>query len=321
MRDSGTGERVPIDGQSGVRLGATVWIDEDASIGVQLGGFLLSRVSSGSAFRSDSNGNPSLAQPIIDANTGIQFPLFISDPAIGPLTGTYANASTSRLFGWEVNGVFDTAMSSGPLKVRGLVGFRQIGLRESYSESVTIQNPQGTPFALTFGGTTSLGLSTLDSFRADTDFYGVQVGTRVGYHFGRVDVDVTGKLAMGVSQQRVNISGLTTDVSGAALLGGLRALSSNIGSHTSNDFAVAPEIGLNVSYQVAKGVSLRAGYNFLYLSRVVRPTNQIDLVTNPGLVPSDPSFGTIGGPSRPHYDRQAADFWVHGLSAGLTLEF
>jgi hypothetical protein len=36
----------------------------------------------------------------------------------------------------------------------------------------------------------------------------------VGYHFGRVDVDVTGKLAMGVSQQRVNISGLTTDVTG-----------------------------------------------------------------------------------------------------------
>jgi hypothetical protein len=44
-------------------------------------------------------------------------------------------------------------------------------------------------------------------------------------------------------------------------------------------------------------------------------------VTNPGLVPSDRTFGTPGGPARPAFDRQASDFWAHGFNAGVVITF
>jgi hypothetical protein len=195
-----------------------------------------------------------------------------------------------------VNGVLNTRLSDDVVTVRALAGFRHIGLREKLDEPVTITDPNGPTGLLLLGTVPTTLLGTVDTFQAHTDFYGGQVGARVGAQVGRVGLDVTGKVALGVSQQRVNIFGLSQDAAGNALAGGLRAMTSNIGRHTASDFAVAPEVGLNVVYRLTQGIALRAGYNFLYLSRVVRPTDQIDAVTNPGLVPSGRTFGTPGAP-------------------------
>jgi len=67
--------------------------------------------------------------------------------------------------------------------------------------------------------------------------------------------------------------------------GGLLALPSNIGTQTRNRFAVIPELGVKVGYQLTDHIRVYAGYNFLYASSVVRPGNQIDPVINRAQLP------------------------------------
>src|SRR5262249_15763054 len=100
--------------------------------------------------------------------------------------------------------------------------------------------------------------------------------------------------------------------------GGLLALSSNIGHHSSDAFAVIPEFGLNVGYQVTQHVRLTAGYNFLLLNDFWRAGNQIDLNVNPNLIP--PSTPTAG-PARPPFFGNESDFWVQGVQFGLEFRF
>jgi hypothetical protein len=316
----GPGE-VPLNGQSGFRLGATAFLDRESPVGVNVSGFYLPRTAVSNTFASDANGFPPLAQPGINLRTGAQSTFAIADPVLG-LAGSYANHVDSSLFGYELNAVYDFTRDPEGLSVRGIAGFRQIGLRESFGNQEATHNINGSN-VLTLGGP-SIGvesLTTIDSFRAHTNFYGAQIGARLGVRSGRLGADITGKVALGVSDQHVGIDGVSLGSNGQQFLGGVRAVVSNIGKYSSADFAVAPEVGLNVSYAVTERISVRCGYNFLYLSRVVRPTEQIDTHFNPGLVPSDQAFGTGANPFGPTFTRQASDFWVHGLNAGLTVSF
>ena len=61
----GNGEKVPYDGQSGFRVGATLWLGDASRLGINLNGFALSRTSGGSRFASDATGSPVIAQPIM----------------------------------------------------------------------------------------------------------------------------------------------------------------------------------------------------------------------------------------------------------------
>src|SRR5262249_52767131 len=155
--------------------------------GINLGGFALSRTSGGSRFASDATGSPLIAQPIINANTGAQEAFAISDPA-GTLVGSYANSHSTSLFGWEVNGVINTTLSDDVVSVRALAGFRHIGLREEYGENVMITDPAGPTGLLLLGGVPTAALSTAERFQAHTDFYGGQVGARVGYQAARLGI-------------------------------------------------------------------------------------------------------------------------------------
>ena len=56
----------------------------------------------------------------------------------------------------------------------------------------------------------------------------------------------------------------------------------NIGHYSRNVFAVVPEVGLSVGFEVTAWLRLSLGYNFLYWSDVVRPGEQIDRVIGVG---------------------------------------
>src|SRR6185437_12228081 len=103
-------------------------------------------------------------------------------------------------------------------------------------------------------------------------------------------VDLTTKLAMGDMHQVVNING-NTAVSNAALgvntlaPGGLYALPTNMGHFSRDQFAVIPEIGVNLGYQITNNVRAFVGYNLLYLSSVVRPGDQMNRALNVSQLP------------------------------------
>jgi hypothetical protein len=88
-------------------------------------------------------------------------------------------------------------------------------------------------------------------------------------------------------------------------------------------FAVVPEVGLNIGYRITEGVSVFAGYTFLYTNSVVRPAQQIDRNINPtqsaSFEGSPPT--PLVGPAQPSFKFHDSDFWAQGLNVGLVARF
>ena len=61
-----------------------------------------------------------------------------------------------------------------------------------------------------------------------------------------------------------------------------------------------------------------AGYDFVYLSDVLRAGDQIDLRVNPTFLP--PVRSAVG-PALPVFAPQSTDFWMQGVSAGVQVRF
>jgi hypothetical protein len=66
-------------------------------------------------------------------------------------------------------------------------------------------------------------------------------------------------------------------------------------------------------------VTVRLGYDALWLSNVLRPGEQIDLGVNPTLLPFSATSPT--GPGRPEFRYNGESFYMHGISLGLAVQF
>jgi hypothetical protein len=102
-------------------------------------------------------------------------------------------------------------------------------------------------------------------------------------------------------------------------LGGLLALSSNIGRFSKDRAEVIPEFGGRVGYQVTPHLRVFAGYSLLYWGEVVRAGNEVDQVVNPNLLPGSRTPTT--GPPRPLPLLTGSSFWAQGIELGLELRF
>jgi hypothetical protein len=315
---------------NGLRLNLGGWLDQDRRFGVEAGGFALEHRAVGFSAQGDATGQPFLATPFVNAVTGHQNVYFISqnfaDPALTALlTGSVGVVSSTSLWSWEISGVANLARTTA-WNVDFLGGFRQTSLRENFSYVTTASNivPGGaalfqlTPLDPGFSVTTFDGIATRNTFN------GAQLGARVDRQWGRLSVDVVGKLGLGSMHEAVNIQGLTTTNAPLPVtqaVGGIYAQQSNIGTFNRDVFAVIPEVGVNLSFQLKPSVIARVGYTFLYMSNVVRPGDQIDPQINVNRVPIDPAFGTPGGPNRPAFDVRTTGFWAQGINLGLEFRF
>jgi hypothetical protein len=133
---------------------------------------------------------------------------------------------------------------------------------------------------------------------------------------------------MGAMVQSVDISGalVTNTFNGfganQTFTGGYFAQPTNIGSHTRTAFAVLPELGLTVGYQITPWASIFAGYNFIYTNNVVRAPQQVNRQINPNgrpafTSPTDP----VTGPAQPSFKFNSSDFWAQGLNVGFAFRF
>ena len=80
-----------------------------------------------------------------------------------------------------------------------------------------------------------------------------------------------------------------------------------IGRYATDRFALAPEGQLNIGYQLTPCIRAQIGYDFLYLSSVVRPGNQID--------------NTYDGMTHPLVPMTSSSFWAQGLTLSLQFNF
>jgi len=317
---------------SGVRLSLGMWAGSDSRYGFEVGGFLTEQKSNQFRASGDANGQPFLARPFINARTGNENVYFVSQNFADPtrsafMTGGIDISSNSRLWGWEVNSLYNAYR--GPVVAINLIGgFASFGLREQLNVSESLRNlvPGG---GVSFNGLPTdptQTVLTFDRFETQNTFYGGQLGTRLHFQRNRLGIDVTAKAAIGVMQQQAEIYGATvlqnpTGPIGGALPGGVLASGPNIGHFFQNQFAVIPQGNFDLSYELIENLVVKVGYSFMYVNNVLRPGNQIDRTVNPGFVPSDPEYGTPGGPARPYFPNRTSTLWAQGINLGLEIRY
>ena len=93
------------------------------------------------------------------------------------------------------------------------------------------------------------------------------------------------------------------------------ARQTNIDEYGDDDFAVVPEVGITLRYQLTCRLRATFGYSFIYWSDVARPGEQIDTRLNPNLFP--PEQVPFSGALRPRFVFRDTDFWAQGLNFGV----
>lgn len=297
---------------SGGRLTVGYWLDCDRNLGIEGSGFSLERKVTRFSAASDAAGNPPLGIPARDPDGGEQrFLVSNPGPFFSPIAGSITFSSSSRLWGGDGNVSVNMWCTEG-LRVDFLAGFRYLDLTEDLQDGV-FESRIGVDKPLV--GT--------DRFQTRNRFYGGQLGTRFAYHCCPLSVDLTGLVALGSTEQLLNITG-TTLVSGTAAVspgsfsGFVFSQPTNIGSSRHSDFSVVPQVKLKVGCDLGQHLRATAGYDFMYWTNVLRPGQQIDRTVNISQTPRD-----VGGnnqlirAARPLPLNNKSDIWAQGLSLGL----
>lgn len=305
------GEPVDQGTFSGGRFTVGGWFDCCQTCGFEAGYFFLGQ--SGDDSRVGCPPNAVLARPFFNVNIGAPDWQLACFP--GALDGSIRATVNSRLQGAEANAIKNVCC--GPCYRFDLLGgFRFLRLDESLTVHENVEvladpDPDvvGTRFRL------------WDDFGTRNQFYGGQLGGRLEVRRGRLFMNLLGKVALGSTHKTVDINGSTTIQApgGPAerFRGGLLALPSNIGHYNRDCFAVVPEVGVNVGYQITSSLRGYVGYTFLYWSDVARPGDQVNLRLNPDQFPPAPIIP--GAAPRPRFD--STDFHAHGVNFGLEFRF
>jgi hypothetical protein len=326
--------------ESGGRLSAGCWLEDSHVFGIELGGFLLQKPSVSSAVQSDVAGNPSLVRPFFNPTTLAPDQFLVAVPNV--YAGGLAISSTSRFWGSEANLIRNLAFCP-EITADLQFGFRYLDLTESLNidenmrvladtvhevvAGIGFDVPASVPFPGRPGGAgRGSVLAISDSFNTRNRFYGGQIGAHTALKFDRIHVDLTTKVALGPNYEAVTVNGLSKGVfpdgTTGSVPGGVLALSgANMGRSTTHWFTVVPEVGIQVGFLLTDNLRLQVGYSFLYINNAVRPGDQINTTINPQFVPTSPAFGSASLPNEPHPFFRQGDFWVHGITAGISFHF
>ena len=315
---------------SGMRLTLGYSFGNEHRFGLEASGFALQQQSAGYGSHGDDSGNPVLGIPVYNSvpyNIGgrtirvgedsLPFSL-PNDPARargnGIITGAVQVVNKLELWGAELNGVISLCRKPS-WELSGLVGFRFLDLSESLNLTAQIQGLSG-PYTGQFGVVT-------DGFSTKNQFFGGTLGLRESYSSGRLSVDVTARVALGVSHEVQNIAGGFYSINFSAPYAsgteGIFAQPANEGGTSSNKFAVVPEAQIKIGYALTPRLRATLGYDFLYYGNVMRPGDQMNRSVPKGQTfnQADPVVSTTS-PSRLS---KTTDFFAHGVSVGMELRF
>lgn len=310
-------DHVEYDPFVGGRIAVGRWL-ADQRFGLEAEGFVLG--SRSTDFSAASDGTVPLRVPFVNVPPGAGFPLgsssfVLADPAFA--AGGQSISSSLRFWGVEGNGLY-RAYSGPEFSVSILAGLRYIDLREDLSIAST-ESLLPAPSA-SFTGT--------DSFSTKNQFFGAQLGVKAQKQLGTFDGSVVAKVALGDNYQTVSVNGSSLVVGTAFGIppgltpGGIFAQTTNTGQQTRNQFAVVPEVQLQLGYRASSGLRLFIGYDILYLSNVVRPGNQIDTTINFTGNPTINGPGTtLTGAPRPAPQFNGSSFWAQGVQFGASYAF
>ena len=305
--------------QNGYRFGFTRWCGERWGIDGRF--YFLGRTGDQVSFSSDTISM--LARPFNDINPVRNFSEVIASP--GVLTGGVIVESTSYAWGADISGrrkLYEGCF----FNVDALIGYRYMNLTETLTiteRSVRTDSTSVAPFVDANG--TIHGGASFDNFRTSNRFNGGQIGLAGEVTRGRWVFDMRASIAFGVTQGSVDIDGgqtlYYTNGNSVTSRGGLLALDSNIGHHTSQHFAVIPEATFNIGYNITPRCRIFVGYNVIYWSHVLRPGNQIDTTIDSTRIPNFGNTNATLTTGRPGWAANYSDYFAQGLNFGLTFRW
>ncbi|HEY6564225.1 MAG TPA: BBP7 family outer membrane beta-barrel protein, partial [Pirellulaceae bacterium] len=325
-------------GRSGYRIEFGGWFGPRRCVGWEGEFFELGGVSETFIASSDPNGNPVIARPFVNVNVrdangnllpGTNDAQLVSFPGI--LAGTIIVDSDSALRSAAGRFRFNVCCKKccppcatyGPggynrcgyppfMKVDFTAGYRYGNLNEQLLIAEDVQSLQDPE-----------RIQVYDVFRTRNDFHGGEIGTAFESGWNRWSLEMLMRLAIGGVRQEVEIDGGTTITTfgnpAQQAAGGLLAQTTNIGTYTQNDFAMIPELGVNLGLYLTPRLRWIVGYTFFYFSNVARPGDQIDLDVNPDFIP--PAAANPVGLDRPEFTFHESDFFAQGINTGLDFRW
>jgi hypothetical protein len=319
---------------SGGRFTAGMWMDECQTCGLETSLFFLGQ--SIEQFHADSIGFPVLTRPFFRANPPtpqesgqlVSFPpgfTFGNGTAIPDLTGAIDVRTVTQLWGLEFTAKECLCLRGRPcggFRIDLFAGFRYLDLMDQ----LTIQERLliGGNDPLVPAGTTA---TVDDRFSTHNQFYGAQVGVQAEYRRKLMFAEFKGSIGLGGTAQTLVIDGsqlVTQPGQGTQVFqGGLLALPSNMGRFTHGEFSFVNELAVNLGMQITPGMRVFVGYDFLFWTRVMRASEQIDRVIDVNQVPNFVPPGTFPPifPPRPVVLFTQNDFWVQGIQVGMQFRW
>lgn len=319
----GSGNVIPLVGPQqnlgmfdGARLTIGRWLDPDGELGGEVSGFIFVRKSSTNIFQ----GSPSLplSVPTI-SSTGTPFTYDYSFP--GRFVGALGLTTATQFLGAEGN-LLHRVYDKNGVSLDGLLGYRYLWLNERLDllgetqSAGAIGTFQGMPLP---NGTT---VFTTDTFKANTQFHGAQMGGRLQFRRDMFTITTFGKYGLGINLETLNTYGATTANGPGGIQtvpGGVRVLPSNLSASTHDQFSMMGEAGIELGLQLTSHINIRVGYNLLWWSSVLRPGSVASPVVTRSQVPIDPTFSTTPvANALPTTAFHTSDFLAHGLSVGAV---
>lgn len=257
-------------------------------------------------------------QPFVDAINpgGAENTIPVNLP--GNVRGGLSAALSSRVTGTEVNAVA-SLVSTKQLMLEGSLGYRYF----QFNEGLRVEQES---FILAQNGLPSSWQGVVDQIDAHNQFHGGQLGLRGEYRTSSFFIDFNGKLALGTNTQSVRTSGQTLVATTGnpfplLLPGGFLVQPSNTGRISRSPFAVLPEVTLRVGLYDGNRHRVFIGYNFMYLSDVARPGDQIDRTINLNQLQAARVGVPLIGAERPVFAINSSDVWVQGLILGFESRY
>jgi hypothetical protein len=314
---------------NGARISGGFWRDEARRYGYYMSGFFTEFKTNEFASSSDSTGQPLLARPFFNTATGQQDVLLTSFPTY--LAGGISVVSGTQFWGAEGGPIVNLYRSCPDdialWNVNLLTGFRYLDLHERFEasqNSVLLDGHTAAFDGKLYGAGSMIGVS--DRFDTYNRFYAGQVGLNTELRLNRWTLNTTTKVALGVVNQRIDVRGQSTltgpnspDLS--VIHAGLFANAANSGRTNQDKFAVAPEVNVNLGYQWRSWLTTSIGYNFIYISNVVRPTEQFSNAVNPAIVPLSSTYGVVNNAPTPNLVGTTSDFWFQGVTFSITARY
>ena len=288
-----------------VRIKLGGWIDSAKRYGIEGSGFGLAQATQTFTASSVGVGKPILDVPFFSVQSASENVL------VGNRPNTITDSDTFLPYSLELNGLYNlTETLSFPFIMSA--GLRFMGIHEHLTLNDAIYNTPSLPMGSV--------LTIQDNFYTKNYFYGVQIGAEGFFPYGKVDLEASGKIALGVNAQQLEISG-ETNVNTTRMLQpiGLFAEPTNIGTFNHQVLAILPQLQVRLGYHLRDSIYPFLSYNALYISHIIRASNEIDRNINLSQNPLLGGSGVLSGPAAPTRQFNETSLWMQGFSIGVQV--